>query len=210
MHMAKLLSFETHEKLIALYYEEMSRDPMEGYTATSMEQVRRADKEIFMRLAQLTRAGLTDLQDNAGKKFPLDDLVTNVMMEHRITALLLPLQAKGQGQAPEKRSSSNAELDKLRAENKRLKSGATDSQGGKGSKGKGKGGKKSNNNNRQTTSMPKELIGMNPKVRGEAVCYDYNMQKGCGNKDCKRLHACCFPGCGGKHSLVNCEKRKRG
>ena len=143
MHMARLLSFQTHEDLVNLYFLEMSRDPLEGHLPTSMEQIRRADKEIFMRLAQETRAGLTDLIDPAGVKFPLDDTIKKIMVEHRVTALLLPLQVGGRQANPDAKRQNTAELDRLKSEVKRLKESAgkwkKDPKGAGKGKGEGKG-----------------------------------------------------------------------
>ena len=55
---------------------------------------------------------------------------------------------------------------------------------------------------------PKELIDMNTEMGGNRLRYAYNMRSGCGvsgvDKCNKGSHLCCFPGCGGEHSLQSC------
>ena len=216
MHMARLLSFQTHEDLVNLYFLEMSRDPLEGHLPTSMEQIRRADKEIFMRLAQETRAGLTDFIDPAGVKFPLDDMIKKIMVEHRVTALLLPLQVGGRQANPDAKRQNTAELDRLKSEVKRLKENAgkwkKDPKGAGESKWKGKGegkgeGKGDGKKKHKNPTMPKELLGMSSVWEGKPICFNYNMKKGCSFSACDRMHVCAFHGCGEKHPCYKCPKR---
>ncbi len=213
MHMARLLSFQSHEDLVNLYFLEMSRDPLEGHEPTSMEQIRRADKEIFMRLAQETRGGLTELADPEGIKFPLDNLIPKVMFEHRVTALLLPLQVSGRVKDPDLKRANQSEVDRLRAEVKKLKDNLYYNKEeypkgkgkGKWGKDKGKKGEKDTGSNR---NMPKELAGMSSVFEGKPICFNYNMKKGCQDKACSRQHVCAFIGCGSKsHPCHKCPMR---
>ena len=207
MNLARLLTFSEHEKLMNVYFEELGREPLDGYQATTIDQVKRTDREIFIRLAQRTKGGLPDAVDD--KKLPLDGLLEEVMKEHRVTALLLPLQSS-RSSGGDKRNSTSAELDRLKAEVKRLRTantggtprlpnaGGIPSNKGKGRKGKGK---------EKRVSMPQELIGMSNSYKGQTICFDYNMAKGCQNKQCKRSHICCYPGCGGNHPVAQCPKK---
>eukprot|EP00973_Karenia_brevis_P041636 5761187-Karenia_brevis.AAC.1 len=91
------------------------------------------------------------------------------MLEPRLQALLLPLQnASGKRDRDE-------EMDRLRDEVKRLRSGTPKEGADRKGSSQGKGGKKS-----KTTSpqMPKELIGMASKINGENPCYAFNLE-GC-------------------------------
>jgi len=214
MHMAALLSFDQHEKLIKYYFKEHLADPLPGYGRISLEQIARTDKEIFRRMAEETRAGLS-LTPSGG--YPLDDVIERVRVEPRIVVLMMPLPAARVPAAvepnPAKRNSDAAEINRLREEVKRLKSSASSgprpvqqmhksaapmSTGGKKDKG---GGKKQRLNIR----LPAELVGVSglqPVWEGKKICFDFNMAKGCQAENsvhgCPRGHHICMR-CGGNH-----------
>ena len=182
----------------------------------SVDQVRRADREIFIRMADLTRSGFIGLGDPTEDILPLDNILSEVLEEHRIVALLLPLPGSAgstRGQTGEKRQ--GGEVEKLREEVKRLRSEAKGSGKDRSAAKTGKGGKpgKKKNPKVRFQSMPKELIGQNSVINGQPLCFDYNMKKGCserGVERCKKgLHLCSFPGCGGKHSSADCDSPQR-
>ena len=55
---ANLMSFEKHELIVNLLFTELQRDVLEGYKKLSISQLAAADREIHLRLAEKTRAGL--------------------------------------------------------------------------------------------------------------------------------------------------------
>jgi len=55
---ARVMSFEVHELIVNLLFQELQRDPLDGFGRISMSQVASADREIHLKLAELTRAGL--------------------------------------------------------------------------------------------------------------------------------------------------------
>jgi hypothetical protein len=216
LNVARLMSFEVHELLVEFFFEEMARESLPGFHKVSLEQVRRADREIFVRLAEQTRGGFTKevlIRD----ELPLDNILRRVMLEPRIQALLFPLQAGSAKQVSTPGQSSGdkrlaSENEKLRADIKKLKSSPAKGNGYKGQKG-GKGkGKGKGNKGSWARSMPVPLIGMAPSIAGERPCYDYNMTQGCKTRGVDRcasgVHKCMFPGCGQDHSLVNCPAKK--
>jgi len=128
MHMAALLTFEQHEKLIKHYFKEHLADPLPGYGRISLEQIARTDKEIFRRMAEETRAGLGL---TASGKYPLYEVLERVRAEPRIVVLMMPLPATKSVPTAEatqpKRNSDAAELNRLREEVKRLRTNASSS-----------------------------------------------------------------------------------
>lgn len=220
MHMAHLVSFACHEKLVDYYFEEMSRDPVDTtrYERISVDQVMNTDKEIFIRMGEESRDGFRILGNIPSGTFPLDAIMTKVMAHPRVIQLLLPLpMSRGSSQGTSQRQESRNKRDhtetvqvqQLKAENKKLR---TNKQGGKdktkGSSVGGKGKSKGKDKSGRTARLPKELLGMNYEVGGKRLCYAYNMRSGCnvsGEDKCdKGHHLCCFPGCGAEHSLQSC------
>ena len=220
--MARLMSFEEHELHIAWTFRELTRDAMEDHYPVTLNQVKVADLEVFKRLGEKTRAGFSGVPDD---ELPLDVLIPTVILEPRIAQLLLqrqkPIGKSEPADGGHKRNNDNDhELDRLRKENKRLKADANKGGGNKGKgrgngggngdggKGKGKGGGKGRDSGDRGT-MPRELIGMNSKVNGKSLCFDYNMKKRCpvkGERCSLGEHLCAKPGCGDRHSLQDCRR----
>lgn len=217
MNIANLLTFEAHEKLVQFYFDEMSRESLPGFHKVGLEQIRRADREIFVRLGEETRGGFTKVV-LTGDEMALDKILSSIMVEPRIQALLFPLQAASQkvvsapgNSAGDKRLA--AENERLMNEVKRMKASAGKGANPKGAKGgKGKGGKGKKEGYRRGTPMPKSLLGMSMFIAGEPPCFNYNLPHGCKAKGVERcsagVHKCMHPGCGGDHSLEHCPKKK--
>lgn len=218
-----LMSYEAHEELSTYYLEEMCRDPPSGHSKITIQQVRETDKEIFVRMADLTRVGLPYDPDN-GNVYPLDQVLRDVLKEPRIVLMMnnrpLGRQTNDQTSHGEKRKESRiaqleAELRKAKAQNINNSKG-----GGIGAafnKGKGKGqktGKGAKAGKNPGGSMPAELIGLNSTLNGKRICFAYNCNAGCKNNvdksgGCfKGLHSCAR--CGGNHPQHSplCPKRE--
>ena len=52
------MSFEVHELIINFFFFELKKDPLEGFSPVTLAQLASADRELHVRLAELTRAGL--------------------------------------------------------------------------------------------------------------------------------------------------------
>ena len=96
---AQIMSFATHEKMVNCYFQELMRDAPHGFRKVSMDQVVRADREVFRKLAELTRTGLKPTM--AGTR-PVDDCLIAVLESASVQILLLPLG--GSQNAGEKRA----------------------------------------------------------------------------------------------------------
>ena len=85
---SQAMSFEVHEALINFYFYELKKDALEGFAQVSLEQVAAADRELHVRLAELTRAGL---HPGPNGQLPLDDHVKNLIKGPELRWMLMPL-----------------------------------------------------------------------------------------------------------------------
>eukprot|EP00439_Symbiodinium_sp_Y106_P079384 s1524_g18.t1 len=88
--LAAILSFEQHESLIDRLFMEYQRDPMPGFHPVSLSQLQAADREVHVRMGELTQAGLTMGADGS---LPLDGPLTQVLAGSHIQWMLMPLLA---------------------------------------------------------------------------------------------------------------------
>eukprot|EP00973_Karenia_brevis_P055585 7728889-Karenia_brevis.AAC.1 len=86
------MTFTVHEKVVDMLIESYMRTPPPGYAKISIDQVQRADKEIFRRLMEVTRAGIVV---NAAGDLPCDLALPGILFEPGVQILLLPLPEKG-------------------------------------------------------------------------------------------------------------------
>ena len=93
----RLMSFEAHEKLVNLFFEELAQEPLPGHTAVTLDQVRRADKHVFGRLGELTRAGFQIMPEG---EYPLDRLLEADLIEPKLAQMLFQIQSGGGGRRP--------------------------------------------------------------------------------------------------------------
>eukprot|EP00435_Cladocopium_sp_Y103_P061921 s66_g23.t1 len=192
---AKLMSYEKHESLIQVLFSELQREPLEGFRKTTLSQLSAADREVHLRLSELTRAGLPLGPDG---ELPLDKHIDKVIGLPSVMWLLMqkPKGAVADRQAP---ASSNT------GANQNLKKQGN-SPDKKGQPRNGKFDKTRRKPNK--TPMPQQLRGGTPvDSEGRAICYGYNLGT-CHDKGCKRgRHICCKPGCfSASHTFLSHDK----
>ena len=201
MHMAGLMSWPIHEQLLNTYFQAYYDKPLPGYARTTFEQINQADLYVFKKLADNLKEDLTLPPDGS---MPFDNHIQAILISHKFGAILAQRQtSRGSEPAGPKRQ-AEAEADRLREENKRLKSAASqrdrsgDFDRGKGKrKGKGKGNK---DKGKGKITPPAALQGIKP-FGGKRYCFKYNLGS-CPQKDdqCKNgLHRCMK--CGGAHAV---------
>ena len=200
MEVAQLIRYEVHEKYLNWLFREMARRPLAGFHQVSVHQILEVDKEVSFRLAEQTRAGLDVNPDGT---FVLDALLSNAMVDPRITMLVMQRQKPTGFAAPETRVSPYPQN----------QVGGFQQPRGKGtsSKGKGKGqGKRMKGQGRPIDSiLPKGLREaqgeMATDYNGKRICFSYNLG-GCNlpvnsTGECaKGLHVCARKNCGGNHA----------
>ena len=219
---ANLIAFENHELLVKMLLKAYARKPPPGYARVSLEQLRQADRELFLLLAQSTRAGVAVLPDGSR---PLDNVFKECLNSPDVQLRLLPLQAPGANKRgrsessdrPRKKSKvSAAEKAARKAQSEKDKASSRAFQGrgflplgtGGSKGGGGKGGKSSKKASSGGAPMPKALIGMaRDTTDGRAICFAFNIPgQGCsgaspGQRCPKGWHFCCVPGCSGPHCM---------
>eukprot|EP00435_Cladocopium_sp_Y103_P058259 s502_g20.t1 len=171
---ANLMSFEKHELIVNHLFAELQREPLDGYKKLSLGQLSAADREIHVKLAEKTRAGLP--LGPAGE-LPLDQYIEGVLALPAVMWLLMPKQ---KGAAAEKPSQPAA----APAPHPKAKPWAQPKN--RFDKNKRKVSK---------TPMPAQLRGGTPvDSDGKSICYGFNLGT-CHERNCKKgRHVCCKPG----------------
>jgi hypothetical protein len=187
-HIAGICSFQTVDALIQRMFALMTKEPVKGFRAVSLQQVVNADREMWLLAAQEAR-GKT-LTDPAK---PLNDILETAFKAHETSYHLLPLPILvGKGDS----NVGPRDGPKPENANKRAAKG-----GGKPAakrfKGKGKG-----------IDLPSNCVA--ETGAGQRICFQYN-RKRCNHQDkdrCPRgLHVCWLKSCGGKHSHGDCPNK---
>ena len=196
MDQCRLLSWSVHERWLQILLNAMTPDCPTGYQAVRMEQVVRADQELWTLLAQQNLSTLKPTNDVPA----LDAPVTTLLTDPRVTMFLLPLPS----------GSATTKHDKPVHKPPPPPPAPT-----------GQGVRKNAMKTRRPLTRaqkacPEELRKYVLKVVEGAytgpICFNFNMKHGCSNSTsndngCSRcakgLHVCanCHkPG----HSVVNC------
>ena len=178
-----LVSFGEMEKWHRYLFQHLTHSPPPGFNKPSLEQLLRADRAAWIRLAEKTQ---TLRRDGTGS-LPMDKGFEMMQVDSSVNFHLLPL--------PQNRT-------KPPKGDKTIKADSDDASPIVKKKGKGKGKGKS--------KVPKQLKGLNTNTpEGDRVCFNYNLAHGCsyakGGDSCKRgKHACmkCF----GSHPQHKCRK----
>ena len=176
--------------LINLFFNEMQRDPLDGFQRVTLEQIAAADREVHVRLAEKTRAGL--VKDSEGG-LPLDKPLGDVLASSEVRWLLMPMPKRAQPKAVEtpKRPSESEPKPTPKGQPKKTAQGK---YGGNPSPRKIRKG-----------PMPSGLRGGVPSNSdGKPICFGYNLGTCKSDTDCpKGLHICCHPRCFQKHPFVS-------
>ena len=181
--MADLASYESMELVMDLFLRELMRAPPPGFSKVTLDQLLRADRELFFKLGHRCRTGVRRMPD--GRR-PFDVQVPLIIDSPQFRYLLMPLPGtSSKSQSPndtggrtdansKKRSSLEQSNADLRAQIKRLKAaqnGATDQTlTGGGGEGGGKGGGKKGKC--RSPKVPSGLVGKNfQTTHGEPICF---------------------------------------
>ena len=167
----------------------MTKEPVKGFRAVSLQQVINADREMWMLAAQEARG--KSLMDPSK---PLDSILELSFKAPETTYHLLPMPQSGGGkgdQPPAPRDNHRGDGPLKRP----FKGGGHPSA--KRHKGKGKG-----------IDIPAGCVA--ETGAGQRICFQYN-RKRCNHQDkdrCPRgLHVCWAKGCGDKHPHSDCQNQ---
>ena len=164
--------------------------PPAGYSKVSIQQILRADKEAWLRLAEKLSDGIKRKADGT---LPLDAEWMALQSDPRVVFHLLPLPLGNPGSSSDATAISNLSHEI--------------SAGNKGD-GKGHGKGKLKRKWRAPKNMPAPLVGKRSETStGKPLCWNYNLEHGCksgiggGGKCDKGRHLCMEPGCQKPHPL---------
>ena len=192
MDQARITTFGVHEKWVNRLIQEFLREPPEGYGKVSVQQLARADRELFKVMAEEARAGIQQKVDGAR---PLDLALMAAMAHTTVNMMLVPLPSLGSNHDVDSDNPTPKQRPRVdharRRQPAKLVPRQRDSAGPR---------------------MPRDLMGVDGKTTdGQPICYGFNLPSGCshaapGGKCGKGLHVCCRPGCQEPHSMQQCSK----
>ena len=198
---ANLLDYLAHLKWVDYLFAAMQRRVPEGFQSISYQQALRADRELWRKMIDETRAGI--LPDATGLR-PLDDAMAKWMVHSDVLFFLLPMPSSSTGNRDSYQKESQGGFDR----NNRF-SPKGGKGNGKGKYGKGNKGKDGFKGGKGQPEMPGGCVRSNDK--GQQLCQYFNSARGCryakpGGTCRQGLHACARPGCFGSHTAVGCTK----
>jgi hypothetical protein len=85
---AGLVSWEVHERYIDKLMRRLNTEPPPHYMATSLNQILKADREVWIHMAQ----NVSDIRPRADGSPPLDTALHEALADYNVTFHLLPLQ----------------------------------------------------------------------------------------------------------------------
>lgn len=202
---AALITFALHDDWISVLFHRMSESPPSGYLHVSMEQVLRADKKLFVKMAEDCRSNVVAVP---GQPRPLDAAMKKYMDHNDVMYLLAPLQ----GSKPNSSSwvppaATVLEPRSAPYATPKAKSKGKGKGAGKGGRGKGVKGKSKRSDYVPATAPP-GCVGKT--VDGRFICFNYNRPGGCssntlvGSSCNKGFHICGRTGCHGDHASFDC------
>ena len=168
MELSNLMDYQVHDKLTRMLMREFQRDTVPGFHRVALDQLHRADKEVWAFMAERTRDGL--MPDAAGAR-PLDDLLPQALLDPTVRMMLLPLpgaQNKRRADDNEPPSTKASKRAKKKARQEAAQTSAPRGPPPRNPKGDGKGQGK-------TRSMPGGLLGNSKTAEGKSICFGYNL-----------------------------------
>jgi hypothetical protein len=192
LDMGGLCSFEAHEALA-----EYMRPPPHGFARLSLAQLERADREVFTRLAESTRAGLR--LDQTGQ-LPLTQLFRTCLDAPAVQLLLTNLPGSAAHAARQSKSEPS----------KKRRSSPSPPRRSNNTAAPSKKSKKPASRPRESFPMPTGLQGKAAQTPdGRRLCFGFNLgtctAKAKAGGQCPRgWHLCANHGCFGKHPVSKC------
>ena len=171
MDQIDLLPFDDGEEYHNYLFNLMETEPLATHYPVSMEQVLKADKLVWKKMAELTRSGivpvLTTVGSSSTKMYPVKEALKRAMIDPIVTSALQPLPKPASSSRPGPYDSPS----KAKSQGK----------GDGGSKPKGKGrGKSQGKSGKQPKPLPAELQGLRTTTKaGARYCWPCNMSEGC-------------------------------
>jgi hypothetical protein len=179
MDQCRLLSWHIHDAWVHQLFRTMSQQPPPGFQQVKVDQLIRADRELWTLLAQDIKGSL---KPDAAGAIPLDAAFPKLCQDPRITMFLLPSLASSKV--------ADKEIPK-KAPTAGPSQPAAKSAGG--------------NKRRKTRAekgCPEELKKFQLRCEHGPVCWAYNLKSGCKNSTSGKPSRCAK----GFHVCANCHK----
>ena len=212
LEVADIMTFTVHEKLVDKMFQEYQREPPMGYSQVSLKQIAEADRRAWKLVSEQLQG---DLGRDGNRNLHADAAMEKMLTEPAFLTLLMPLPggrpaaaASSASEAPDGAGEGiGAGKRKLMKENQKLKERLKAMEGS--SEKKPKNQEKPAAAKKMPVKMPKELWGYSPMMRGERLCYGFQLGT-CqaevkDNKCSKGLHTCmkCWKD---GHGALQCKK----
>ena len=203
---AGLCGFEIHERFSDVMMTEFLQEPLEGYLQVTMQQVEAADRHMFTRIAEMTRAGIRRRPDG---RLPMELAINTVLAETKFNCTLMGRQAgraASTGTLPRDPTTEPLSKRQRQAANK-AKAAAAAKAPVAVAKGKGKGADKGAGKGKGK-GIPEALKGYPTRnTAGEPFCFGFALGTctACapGAKCGKGWHLCMIPGCTLPHAVAD-------
>ena len=183
---AGLISYRTHEQYIDKLLRRLGAEPPPNYQATSLSQVLKADREVWVHMSQ----NISDIKQLPDGTRPLDKGLLEALTDYNVTFHLLPL--------PLPSSSSYAPVRNKEFQEREASFKGKSSQFGRKGKGKGK--------SQGSSVAPRGVQGaVGRDNKGRSLCFNFNLGE-CSDAPiggaCRRgRHVCFKANCFKPHSF---------
>ena len=181
-----------------LLFNEFQKDPPDGYEKVSLAQVAQADREVHVRLGELTRGGLGPTVDG----LPLDKPLREVIGMASVMWLLMP---RAKRSAPSGSGETPLKTPKKKTKRKRKDTKADKDDDDDETTTPPPAPHPEAKKRPKRVAMPRLLIGGVPEDdEGHALCFGFNLGtcQVTGDRCDKGLHRCCKPKCFKPHPFV--------
>lgn len=186
MDQVGFLSWAVHEDWVQGLFRTLSSRTAPGFSRVSMAQIMRADKELFVLLAQEITEPVRVEQDGTSA----DQIFRALTRDPRILVFMTPLPST---RAIHEDLAADVPKSKKRASDDTDKAEKPD-----------KKPKKEADPKKPPPKTPSELAGYDATYQGKYMCWNYNLKKGCSQKVQKGR--CRF----GTHICMNCHRPGHG
>ena len=180
---AGLISYTTHEAYIDKLFRRLSTDPPPNYQQTSISQVLKADREVWIYMAQ----NVPDIRPGGNGVRPLDQALHDALNDYNVTFHMLPLPiASVSAYAPVRNRDDHPNVHNP---------GQGSGYKGQSFSRKGKG--KAKHGGAQGSSFaPRGIKGaVGRDSKGRAICFNFNLSEcpdAAAGASCKRGRHVCF------------------
>ena len=184
---AGLISFAVHEQYVDRLMRRLNAEPPPNYQSTSMNQILRADREVWVHLSQ----NVEDIRPNGAGEKPLDKALQEALSDYNVAFHLLPLPVNNANSyAPLRTKDASQPHDNF----------------SKGSFQHRKGKGKNKSQSKGSSVAPRGIQGaVGRDSRGRPICFNYNLsscdQAPAGGSCSRGRHVCFKANCFKNHQF---------